>query len=103
MCFEPAEMAVPPLNELTVTGILLDVNVPIPSSPSRLKPQHLNTPELFKAQDCPPPLEILIIPEVSPLTFTGVFEVVLLALPSWPKLLYPQHLTAPAVVKAHVC
>ena len=45
------------------------------------------------------------IPDPGPLnpeTATGVEELVVVPLPSWPKLFRPQHLTVPSVISAHV-
>ena len=40
---------------------------------------------------------------ISTRTTTGVRRLVVVLSPSWPYVLAPQHLTPPAVVRAHVC
>ena len=42
-----------------------------------------------------------LVPELRPLTVTGVVERALVPLPNWPKVFWPQHLTVPSVDTAH--
>ena len=53
-------------------------------------------------QEWEPPAVIAVTP-VRPLTATGVDELVVVPLPSWPEELRPQHLTVPVVSRAHEC
>ena len=49
-----------------------------------------------------PPAAIAVTPEPKPTTSTGVGREVLVPSPSWPKALYPQHLTPPLIVSAQM-
>ena len=77
--------------------------VPVPSCPVPLYPQHFAAPPLVSAHVWKSPEVIATIPEVSPLTWTGVDEPVVVPFPSCPSQLPPQHFTAPPVVSAQVC
>ena len=100
----PAAIAVTPeLRPETPTGVLLDIVVPLPSSPSALYPQHFAPPPIVTAQVWTVPAEIAATPEVRPETSTGValYDVVV-PFPSWPETLLPQHFAPPPVVTAQV-
>ncbi len=76
--------------------------VPIPNWPKELLPQHFTPPAVVTAHVCAPPAEMAAAPLLKPLTFTGVLLSVVVPLPNWPSLLWPQHFTPPAVVRAQV-
>jgi hypothetical protein len=59
---------------------------------------------VVKAQLFAPPDAIFCTPLVSPETLTGTLLPVPIAppLPNWPEPCWPQHLTPPPVVNAHV-
>src|SRR2546422_9913419 len=97
-----------PLSPLTVTGTLLPVVVPLPSSPSPLLPHALTVPSLSRARLWIPPAETAVTP-LSPLTATGVVlqensphfsGPLLVPLPSCPERLAPQAMTAPSLTGA---
>ena len=50
-----------------------------------------------------PPAETIATPLARPATSTGIELFAMLALPSWPLRLRPQHFRPPAVVTAQVC
>ena len=61
----------------------------------------MTVPPVKRAQVCSTPAEIWVTPE-RPLTLTGVEESVVVPSPSWPALLYPQHVMVPPVRRAQV-
>ena len=54
----PAETLATLLRFETATGLLLFVELPLPSSPLLFRPQHCTVPLLRTAQLCPSPVEI---------------------------------------------
>src|SRR3990170_109953 len=87
---------------VTSTGAPLSVVEPFPSSPRSLLPQHLTPPPLVSAQVWRLSAEIALTPLARPETSTRKRLSVIVALPSWPKRLRPQHLTPPPLVSAQV-
>ena len=75
--------------------------VPLPSWPPVLMPQHFADWSGARAQTCWMPAERLTV-EVSAVTSRGVVALLVVGspMPSSPSWLRPQHLTAPAVVRA---
>src|SRR5205823_610845 len=92
----------PLLKPLTSTGTLLSTVLLLPSCPAWLLPQHLTPPAVVRAHVWLPPALMALMPLLKPLTSTGTLLPTVLPLPSWPEGLYPQHLTPPAAVKAHM-
>ena len=69
---DAALIAFTPLGRpFTSTGTRLSVVVPSPSSPSRLRPQHLTPPESVSAQVWSPLALIALTPLPRPTTSTG--------------------------------
>ncbi len=91
-----------PCQGSTFTGVLRRCDVPSPSWPVSLDPQHLAAPPVVTAQVWASPAEMLATPLVSPETWTGVVRSVPVPSPSPPAQLYPQHIAAPPVVTAQV-
>ena len=91
----------------TPLGTLLSARALLPSWPTPPEPQHF-APGLVapvavrRAHVWPLPAEMAETPVLMPKTSTGARVSLLLALPSWPKWLSPQHFAPPAVVTAHV-
>ena len=97
---------------LTVTGVMLLAVLPSPSWPYVLEPQHwietcVMLPVEINAQVCDPPSEMAVA-LVMLLTITG--KLLLVAptssgrlLPSWPRLLFPQHWMLPVESNAQEC
>src|SRR5438128_11384755 len=67
---------------------------PLPSSPSKLLPQHLTPPSVVSAQTWPLPAAISATPPCKPITSTGERRVVVVPSPSCPASLEPQHFAA---------
>src|SRR5436190_1068623 len=86
----------------TSTGVGLLVNVPFPSWPLELDPQHFALPAVVSAHVWYVLAEIWAIPEERPETSTGVGLSTMVPSPSWPNPLSPQHFTPPPVVRAQV-
>ena len=86
------------------TGVGVDrfVVVPSPSWPAKLLPQHRTAPPDVRAHAWACPVATASTPLDSPLTGTGVSRVVVVPSPSWPELFWPQHMTPPPDVTAHV-
>src|SRR5450759_2240087 len=86
---------------LTTTGVLLLVVVPLPSSPSKLRPQASTWPVEVSARlwSKPPAMAVTVVPE-GRLTATGVLLPVVVPSPSWPFLLSPQARTWPVELSA---
>ncbi|KRC30598.1 hypothetical protein ASE28_14285 [Acidovorax sp. Root219] len=96
-------MAATPLaRPVTGWGVLLSVVLPSPSWPYALRPQHCTAPAVVSAQVWLPSAAMAATPPAKPVTVWGVVLSVVLPSPSWPKLLSPQHCTAPAVVSAQL-
>src|SRR3990172_345410 len=76
----------------TSTGVVRFVVVPSPSWPLALEPQHLRPAAAVRAQVCEPPVATATTPLARPATSTGVVRFVIVPSPSWPLVLYPQHL-----------
>ena len=93
-------MAVAPERPLTDTGVVLSVDVPLPSWPKPFQPQHLTPPETT-AQVSRRLADIAVAPE-RPETETGIELLAVVPLPSWPSAFQPQHSTAPPVTTAQV-
>src|SRR5947207_10735443 len=92
-----------PPKPATPIGVRLRIVVPSPSSPPSFKPQHMTAPALVSAQTWPSSTVIAVTPLERPETSTGVWRSVRVPSPSSPSTpLYPQHLTPPALVNAHV-
>src|SRR3990172_8171069 len=83
----------------TSTGTRLPVVVPLPSPKD---PQHFAAPAAVSAQERSIPAVMAATPLSKPVTATGTKRLVVVPSPSWPPKFFPQHLTAPAVVSAHV-
>src|SRR6185312_7082045 len=99
----PVEIAATPEDSPTTsTGACRVVVVPSPSSPWLLSPQHLTAPAAVTTHTCIPPTEMETAPRERPTTSTGRALSTVDPSPSWPARLSPQHLTAPALVTAHV-
>src|SRR5438132_564130 len=95
--------AVSPVRPLTITGAVDCVVVPSPSWPLPLAPQHRAEPPDISAHVKFPPAATAVAP-FRPTTATGFATLTAYApFPSWPSLLYPQHLTDPFESNAHVC
>ncbi len=77
----PAVMADTPVRPETASGVVDDVVVPVPSSPTELLPQHLTVPPLRRAQLCPLPAATAVAPE-RPETDCGVVAEVVVPVPS---------------------
>src|SRR5450759_2176754 len=89
---------------LTTTGVLLSVVVvPLPSSPSKLRPQASTWPVEVSARlwRLPPAMAVTVVPE-GRLTWTGMLLLVVVPLPSWPELFKPQARTWPVEVSARL-
>ena len=72
-CEPPDETADTPLvNPVTFTGVLRFDNVPSPSWPPELSPQHFTPPLVVSAHECEFPDDTAATPLVSPVTSTGV-------------------------------
>src|SRR5438105_127328 len=75
---------------------------PSPNWPSLFTPQQLAVPPASSAQACPSPVAMATT-LVRPLTATGVSRfVVIVPMPSWPRLLAPQHFAEPSASTAQV-
>ena len=102
----PTAMAATPLvSPVTSTGLLRCVVVPSPTSPVLFQPQHLAPPVVVRAQVWWPPETTAATPPVSPATSVGVVQTTLPQLcpsPNWPFSFFPQHVTAPNMVRAQV-
>jgi hypothetical protein len=90
----------------TAVGLFLSPELPIPSSPLLLPPQHKMLPPTMTAQVWMYPAEMATAetPEPSP-TVVGLLIKPpngTLSIPSWPFELAPQHRTPPLVANAHV-
>src|SRR5450756_2184673 len=79
------------------------VVVPLPSSPSKLRPQASTWPVEVSARlwRLPPAMAVTVVPE-GRLTATGMLLMVVVPLPSWPLLLLPQASTWPVEVSARL-
>src|SRR5262249_10936864 len=86
----------------TSTGVGRCVVLASPSCPSKLAPQHLMPPPVVSAQVWYSPALTATMPLESAVTSTGASRFVVELSPSCPKLLSPQHLTAPPVVTAQL-
>src|SRR5438094_10525809 len=85
----------------TSTGTALLVVVPLPSSPTVLKPQQYAAPPVVSPHV--KPLPVLTTAKLSPPeTSTGVPLPVVEPSPSWPQVLSPQQYAAPPVLTPHV-
>jgi hypothetical protein len=95
----PALIVLTPVRSLTATGVADWLVLPLPSAPLVLSPQHLTVPAVSSAQvwNCPPTTAAAPLAELIVVANTGVVELVVLPLPSWPFVLSPQQLTAPVV------
>src|SRR5450759_5740027 len=84
-------VTVVPEGRLTWTAMLLLAMVPLPSWPKPFKPQASTWPVEVSARLCcpPPAMAVTVVPE-GRLTATGMLLLVVVPLPSWPKLLSPQ-------------
>ena len=100
----PAVIALTPLvKPLTSTGVeRLRVGPFPPDCPEELFPQHFTPPTVVRAQLWFPPAVIALTPLVKPVTSTGVELFKNVPFPNCPEVLYPQHWTPPAVVRAQV-
>lgn len=76
---------------------------PFQSCPLNPRPQHLTAQEFVNAQACRLWLEIFLMPDTSPVTWTGV-DCVAKVVPfqSCQYVLFPQHLTAQDTVTAQL-
>src|SRR5437899_7488917 len=84
-----------PVTSTTLTGVLELVVVPLPSCPSRFRPQHCTVPSPSSAQVCCYPAVTAMAP-VMPPTRTGVVETSPAVLvPSCTSAFYPQQCTLP--------
>lgn len=107
-CFPPAAIEVTPEARLVIAdgAGFATVFAVLPSWARSFDPQHHTPPDLI-AQVCAPPPTTPVTFAVNPLTCTGAGLAVvvpeLVGLPSWPFWFDPQHVTAPAVVRAHEC
>jgi hypothetical protein len=99
--YHPAETATAVLIPLTITGVDELLELPLPSCPNGLYPQHLIVPFESTAQVCPFLAETATAVLI-PLTITGVDELLKLPLPSWPTELFPQHLIVLSKRRAQV-
>src|SRR5450759_5273975 len=88
---------------LTTTGVLLLVVVPLPSWPSRLRPQASTWLAEVRAKlwEKPPAIAVTVVPE-GRLTATGMLLLVVVPLPSSPEKLSPQARTWPVAVRARL-
>jgi hypothetical protein len=87
-----------PESPTTSTGVVDDPPVvPLPSSPYWSSPQHFTPPPERTAQESAAPTLIALTPDVSPVTSTGVGELID-PLPRYP---LPQHLAPPFCMTAH--
>ena len=82
-------------------GMLLLVNVPLPSSPSELDPQHNTLPPRVRPQVCEAAASARY--RSAPLTATAVARVVFEPSPNCPAALRPQQYAWPSAVNAHAC
>ena len=94
-------MAVAVVMPVTVTGTSESVWLPLPSSPTPLKPQHCTVPPVRSAHEKEPPAETAVAVVARPVTVTGSAESASLLLPSWPLAFNPQHCTVPSTSRAH--
>src|SRR3712207_2172380 len=78
----------PLLRPLTLTGKLLLVVVPLPSSRYPLSP-HATAAPFCIANENICPAATAVTPPLRPFTATGTLLFVLVPLPSWPEPLYP--------------
>src|SRR5204863_421158 len=100
--YHPAPTAAKFSTPLTRTGVLHDVVVPSPSSPSRFSPQQYAAPPVVTPQLWNDPA--LTAANLSPpATGTGVVRPAVVPSPSCPKKLSPQQYAAPPVVTPQVC
>ena len=97
----------------TSTGMIDVVVVPFPSWPEKFVPQQYTVFAVLTAQvpkDCVPVDTSVIVDRYVPVaegpapftTSTGTLDVVLVPLPSWPELLWPQQYTYFVVLTAQV-
>src|SRR5256714_39319 len=77
---------------------------PSPSRPKKPRPQHCTRPPRRSAQVCSAP-EVAAVAVVMPVTGAvgGLKMPLSLPLPSWPKLLSPQHSTRPSWRSTQLC
>src|SRR3990172_4144430 len=98
--------ATPPVSPDTSTGSRLSVVVPSPSWPWLFPPQHFTPPSVVTTHVLKLPTAIAATSPSSTTASTGVVlgveKLATVLLPSWPRLFVPQHLTPPALVRAHV-
>jgi hypothetical protein len=100
---DPTDTEVTPLRPAIGTGTrLLPKTTPsgayIVELPSgRMPPQHQTVPSKTTAQE-EPPTETEVATLEKPVTCTGIELFVVELFPSWPRLLLPQHQTAPFLV-----
>ena len=110
MCAPPAAtaMGTPPSRTAAsrgpVTGLAL---VPRPTCPEAFAPQHRSAPPSTSAHACELPAATAATePPSAPASFepttTGVFESVVVPLPSWPLALLPAHESVPFGSAEHV-
>src|SRR6185436_9524253 len=101
--YAPVETWVASSSTATATGLGWLVIVPSPSCELKLTPQHRILPSRTTAQAWPGPRPTSICCASSrPATITGCSRVALVSSPSWPSLLFPQHVTLPDSSRAQV-
>src|SRR6476469_2777748 len=98
-------MAMAPVRPVTVTGVAENwpgPEIPFPSSPKELSPQHFTVPPTTTAQaQVWNSAELMASAPVRPATARGGDEKLLIdPVPSSPALLMPQHLTVPVTSNA---
>ncbi len=82
MCEPPEEIELTTADKPnTLTGVVLGVVVPLPSSPLPLPPQHFAPPATKVAQAWRFPTPTDFTPELSPLTLVGVLRAVVVPSP----------------------
>jgi hypothetical protein len=94
---EPAATLITPVSPVTLTGTLLLVRVPLPSSPAEFAPHAQTLPSEVSASEWLEPAETCTTPLPSPLACWNSALLAVVPVPSWPSWLLPQ-LTAPVWV-----
>ena len=99
--FEPFDMAIT-LDVRDDTSMGHCVDVPVPSCPELLFPQHISMFVEFMTHADDPPADIALFPAPRVMSSIGVFADTYVPMPSCPTELPPQQNTAPVLVNAHV-
>ena len=86
----------------TLTGILLELMVPLPSCPFEPQPQHLTSPALVRAQVCEKPEDNMVTSLLRPDTLTGVVLLLLFPVPRLPTPPSPQQCTLPEIIRVQL-